>query len=66
MRWLIDPSGTTLYVTNGFDNAVCVVRLGAGISSTGKGKTVVRGYIPTEAYPGGIVILGMNFICCQY
>jgi YVTN family beta-propeller protein len=53
----VDPSGTTLYVTNGFDNAVCVVRLGAGISSTGKGKTVVRGYIPTEAYPGGIVIL---------
>jgi len=46
----IDASGTTLYVTNGFDNAVCVVRLGA--------KPSVKGYIPTEAYPGGIVVLG--------
>src|SRR5579863_6115091 len=46
----IDASGTTLYVTNGFDNAVCVVRLGA--------KPTVKGYIPTEAYPGGIVVLG--------
>jgi hypothetical protein len=54
----LDQSGTNLYVTNGFDNAVCVVRLGAGVSSSGKGKTVVRGYIPTEAYPGGIVLLG--------
>src|SRR5579863_3067409 len=46
----IDPSGTTLYVTNGFDNAVCVVKLGA--------KPSVKGFIPTEAYPGGIVVLG--------
>jgi hypothetical protein len=46
----IDASGTTLYVTNGFDNAVCVVRLGA--------KPSVRGFIPTEAYPGGIVVMG--------
>ena len=46
----VDASGTTLYVTNGFDNAVCVVRLGA--------KPSVKGYIPTEAYPGGIVVVG--------
>ena len=54
----VDQSGTTLYVTNGFDNAVCVVRLGAGLATAGKGRTVVKGYIPTEAYPGGIVVLG--------
>ncbi len=48
----IDASGTTLYVTNGFDNAVCVVRLGA--------KPSVKGFIPTEAYPGGIVVMGSD------
>jgi DNA-binding beta-propeller fold protein YncE len=46
----VDPSGTMLYVANGFDNAVCVVRLGPG-------KAKVLGYIPTEAYPGGIALL---------
>lgn len=54
----IDASGTNLYITNGFDNAVCVVWLGVGVSSPGKGNMVVSGYIPTEAYPGGIVVLG--------
>jgi hypothetical protein len=54
----VDQSGTNLYVTNGFDNAVCVVRLGAGVSTLGKGRTSIKGYIPTEAYPGGIVVLG--------
>jgi DNA-binding beta-propeller fold protein YncE len=54
----IDASGTNLYVTNGFDNAVCVVRLGVGVATAGKGRTSIAGYIPTEAYPGGIVVLG--------
>jgi YVTN family beta-propeller protein len=54
----IDAGGTDLYVTNGFDNAVCVVRLGAGLSTNGKGRTTILGYIPTEAYPGGVVVLG--------
>ncbi len=53
----VDGSGTILYVTNGFDNAVCVVRLGAGVCTYGKGKTSIKGYVPTEAYPGGIVVL---------
>lgn len=52
-----DRKGTTLYVTNGFDNAVCVIRLGANAAANGKGKSVVKGYIPTEAYPGGITLL---------
>jgi DNA-binding beta-propeller fold protein YncE len=54
----IDQNGTNLYVTNGFDNAVCVVKLGAGVSALGKGRTSIKGYIPTEAYPGGIVMSG--------
>ncbi|HXB07079.1 MAG TPA: alkaline phosphatase family protein, partial [Puia sp.] len=55
---VVDPTGTNLYVTNGFDNAVCVVRLGADVATNGKGRTTIRGYIPTEAYPGGVVLLG--------
>lgn len=55
-----DATGKTLYVTNGFDNAVCVVKLGSNASSTGVGASAVLGYIPTEAYPGGIAMLNNN------
>lgn len=53
-----DPTGETLYVTNGFDNAVCVVKLGSNVATHGKGRSAVEGYIPTEAYPAGIALLG--------
>jgi YVTN family beta-propeller protein len=52
-----DKTGATLYVSNGFDNAVCVIRLGENAAAGGRGKSVVKGYIPTEAYPGGITLL---------
>ena len=52
----ISPQGTTLYVANGLDNALCVVELGAKASSTGKGSSTIKGYIPTQAYPSGIVL----------
>jgi YVTN family beta-propeller protein len=52
-----DASGTTLYVANGLDNAICVVALGANASTGGKGVSRVKGYIPTEAYPGGIALV---------
>lgn len=54
----IDHSGTPLYVSNGMDNAIAVVRLGAKSSASGKGKSFVDGFIPTEAYPAGIVLTG--------
>jgi len=54
----LDRTGTTLYVANGFDNAVCVVRLGANVAAGGSGRSMVKGYIPTEAYPGGLTLLG--------
>ncbi len=57
----ISPDGTMLYVVNGLDNAVAVVHLGNSVSSMGKGKTVVQGYIPTEAYPSGIALLNNQF-----
>lgn len=52
----ISPDGTTLYVANGLDNALCVVGLGRKASSAGKGENVVKGYIPTQAYPAGLVL----------
>jgi YVTN family beta-propeller protein len=43
----INPQGTTLYVANGLDNAICVVDLSS---------RQIKGYIPTQAYPSGIVL----------
>jgi YVTN family beta-propeller protein len=56
----VDAAGTNLYVTNGFDNAVCIVALGSNASAKGTGASQVKGYIPTEAYPGGITLLNNN------
>ncbi|MBC7920678.1 MAG: beta-propeller fold lactonase family protein [Ferruginibacter sp.] len=52
----INPQGTVLYVANGLDNAICVVGLGSQVSTAGQGSTKIKGYIPTEAYPSGIVL----------
>ena len=52
---LVDDTGTILYVANGMDNAVAVVNLGAAFSTKGLGKAFVKGFIPTEAYPSGLV-----------
>lgn len=52
----INSDGTTLYVANGMDNAVAVVKLGAKTSTKGAGKDAIEGFIPTEAYPGGLAL----------
>ena len=52
----INNSDTVLYVANGMDNAVAVVSLGANSSSSGKGNNVIRGFIPTEAYPARLAL----------
>jgi YVTN family beta-propeller protein len=52
----INNSGTTLYVANGLDNAVAVVKLGTKSSAKGNGNSEVKGFIPTEAYPGGLAV----------
>ncbi|GAB2616096.1 hypothetical protein GCM10027035_10730 [Emticicia sediminis] len=54
----LDESGTVLYVANGMDNAIAVVSLGKNASSQGTGQSFVKGYIPTQAYPSGIVVNG--------
>ena len=53
----IDAAGKTLYVANGMDNALAVVRLGKFSSTaSSENKSEVEGFIPTGAYPGGIAI----------
>ena len=53
----INEDGTTLYVANGLDNAVAVVALGRPAAYSGAaGPSQVRGFIPTEAYPGGLAL----------
>jgi len=54
----INNDGTTFYVANGLDNAVAVVTLGKISSLKGAGKTTISGFIPTEAYPGGLLLDG--------
>jgi len=49
----INKEGNLLYVSNGLDNAICLVDI--KIESSGKTYRV-RGYIPTEAYPSGIAL----------
>ncbi|XWW46813.1 phosphoesterase [Fibrella sp. USSR17] len=51
----LDATGSTLYVANGHDNAVAVVDLSA--PTTQVRTSAVRGYIPTQAYPGGVLLI---------
>ncbi|HEX5155181.1 MAG TPA: phosphoesterase [Parafilimonas sp.] len=53
---------TTLYVANGMDNALAVIHLGANTSVAGAGKTFIKGFIPTGAYPSGIAILNDSLL----
>ncbi len=43
----LNEKGDFLYVSNGLDNAVAIVKLGA--------EPVVQGFIPTQAYPSGLL-----------
>ena len=52
----LDKSGTRLYVSNGMDNAVAVIGLGELASTQGKGSSAIEGFIPTQAYPAGLVL----------
>jgi len=55
----VNQEGNRLYVSNGLDNAICIIDL----EETPSGKNYrVLGYIPTEAYPSGIVLHGDQII----
>lgn len=53
----LSTDGRTLFVANGMDNALAVIKLpGKGSSATKKEKSEVSGFIPTGAYPSSINI----------
>jgi len=54
----LSSDGTTLFVANGMDNALGVIHLGLKACKNGKqANSILEGFIPTEAYPGGIALL---------
>lgn len=53
----ITSNGRTLFVANGMDNALAVVRLGKNSCPASPDKeSRVSGFIPTGAYPGAVVV----------
>jgi len=59
----VSGDGKTLFVANGMDNAVAVVRLGKNSSLRGKkNESDVIGFIPTGAYPGAVCLLKNRYI----
>jgi YVTN family beta-propeller protein len=60
---VIAQNGKTLYVANGMDNAIAVIFLGkkAAINASNK-RSELKGFIPTEAYPGGLLIANKQLI----
>lgn len=56
----VSANDSTLYVANGMDNAVAVVQL-----NIDKQQSRVKGYIPTEAYPGALAIDGKELLVCN-
>ena len=53
----LDSLGQTLYVANGLDHAVAVVRTGS--------EPKVLGFIPTEAYPSGLLCADNTLYVCN-
>jgi len=57
----LSKDGKTLYVANGMDNALSVVKLGKKSNSNSTENTSeVEGFIPTGAYPGAIAATSKN------
>ena len=59
----LSPDGKILYVANGMDNAIAVVKLGrkATIKSTDE-NSAVEGFIPTGAYPSSVSVLNSGYL----
>ncbi len=54
----ITSNGKTLYVANGMDDALAVIKLGKKSSQNSNvNVSAITGFIPTAAYPGGISLL---------
>ncbi len=61
----LSNDNSILYVANGLDNAVAEIQLGSASSTNGKGNSTIKGFIPTEAYPGGILLANNKLFVCN-
>ena len=62
----INDTGKLLYVANGLDNAVAVVKLGKyAADKSDLLASKISGFIPTEAYPGGLAINDTYLFVCN-
>lgn len=62
----LSPNGKILYVANGMDNALAVIKLGKNAAVKSKeSKSIVTGFIPTGAYPSAVCALnpGYLYVC---
>ena len=59
----LSPDGKLLYVANGMDNALAVIKLGKSATNRASKKvSTVTGFIPTGAYPSAISILNSGYL----
>jgi YVTN family beta-propeller protein len=59
----LSPDRKNLYVANGMDNALAVIRLGKKASYRLCGKSSsVKGFIPTGAYPSSVSFLSKGYL----
>jgi len=62
----INDAGKLLYVANGLDNAIAVVKLGKyAADQSDLLKSQISGFIPTEAYPGGLALDHNTLFVCN-
>lgn len=62
----ISPNGKTLYVANGMDNALAVIKLGKNATvKSSIDKSTIQGFIPTGAYPSAVSAAypGYLYVC---
>ena len=53
----LSPDQKSLYIANGMDNALAVIKLSRKASRKGSGKnSLMQGFIPTGAYPSGLCL----------
>lgn len=58
----LSKDNRTLYVSNGMDNAVAVIALKKNKTNKHIGRSVIIGFIPTEAYPAGLVLKNKKLV----
>lgn len=59
----LSQNGKYLYVTNGMDNAVAVIKLGVKAALNGSGpESTVIGFIPTGAYPSAVCTANPGYL----